>query len=133
MTYCCEACGEPLPCKGKGRRRRFCCDRCKDSGRRQRNFDAIGRTRPDAHFVASDTQSAPTPYVGSDMPRKPEKRIGKSVTCKPAFAGLRSPSMTADERRRLIRNAYVTELSARWPITNVSRSRPELAGLKAAA
>jgi hypothetical protein len=120
MTYRCEACGEPLPPKGKGRRRRFFSDRCKDSGRRQRNFDATGRSRPDAHFVASDTQSAPTPYVGSDMPRKPEKRIAISATCKPAFAGPRSPSMTGEERRRLIRNAHVTELSARWPITNVS-------------
>jgi hypothetical protein len=194
MSYRCESCGEPLPPKGKGRRRRYCSDRCKDSGRRQRNFDATGRTRPNAHFVAPEpveAKTGTTPYEASDMPRKPENSIDISIgnestkqetPCRVepflhrgvrivpdsnhpgimwrvelpdgSFSEMvnltrakdacvidkglgaraeRKRTEPTSERMRLIANAYATEYAARWPITNVSRSRPEPAPLKAAA
>ena len=96
MTYRCEACGEPLPPKGKGRRRRFCSERCKD-------LYAVSAT--------SMRPGAPDPMLISwhrrRNPHSPLRRVGyapkarkKNSKFSDLPASVCQSSITLDDRRR---------------------------------
>lgn len=48
MPMSCEYCRKPLRHKLKGRKRRFCSNRCRSAARRSRNFVSLGNTSSSA-------------------------------------------------------------------------------------
>jgi endogenous inhibitor of DNA gyrase (YacG/DUF329 family) len=100
----CETCGKQLDIKHNGRPKRFCSDRCTDAARREKK--AVQRVSEGAR------------YPTSALPENPAKTQAESMPKSSILTGPRSP-ISAAERCRLIRNAYVTELSARWPVSGL--------------
>lgn len=65
----CVVCGSPIKPRRTGRRKKYCCYRCRDEARRERNFAASGATR----------RGSP------GIPRKLENNHAKSMTCNGHF------------------------------------------------
>jgi predicted nucleic acid-binding Zn ribbon protein len=114
----CLVCSSPIYVKSTGRTRKFCSSTCRDIARRERDF----------------RDSSVTPYIGSALPRNPEKTPTISTPKIDVLADRRSAAKTppivtiglgcyaaaqsletSNARAALIRNAIRAELTARWP------------------
>lgn len=113
----CATCNAPINVRPIGRTAKFCSATCRDIARRERDF----------------RDSSVTPYIGSALPRNPEKTPTNSAICEGALADRGSiakppivavglgchagpqPPEESAERAALIRRAMKLEFGARWP------------------
>jgi hypothetical protein len=112
----CPVCNQPIDVKPTGRTRTYCSDRCRDVGRRERDFRG----------------SSVPPDTGLASPRNPQKTSTNSVACEGTLAdrgsAVKAPIVTvglgchagphpperSTERAKLIRTALRLEFAARW-------------------
>jgi hypothetical protein len=59
----CPVCNKPLTRSPTGRKKRFCCDRCRSEARRVRNFSKMGRCRPEPRKRSKSQSVAGASYI----------------------------------------------------------------------
>jgi hypothetical protein len=112
----CSICNFPINVKATGRTAKFCSATCRDTARRNANFEISGRARYPHQGEPRNPEKTPTistPKIGLLANRAPAIRapivaIGLGC-CTDA-----QPPERSSERAALIRNAIRAELAARW-------------------